>query len=84
MAFIRAISADILHFPARVLVRRRQRAGTRSVFVPEPGSADLLAPRAIPSSPGSAPDVQARGGSVGLSVNIPWSRRRVQLKGRMS
>jgi len=46
---IRAVSADILHFPARVLVSR-QRGGTRCDFVPEPGSADLLVPRAVPRS----------------------------------
>ena len=34
---------------------RRPGLGTRSDFVPEPGSADLLAPRAIPRSAGSAP-----------------------------
>jgi hypothetical protein len=51
----RAVSADILHFPARVSSDSRQRVGTPNDFVPEPGSADLLVPRAIPRSPGCAP-----------------------------
>jgi hypothetical protein len=60
---------------------RRQRVGTRSDFVPEPGSADLFVPHAIPVLRAAPPDVQARGGSVEQSVNTPWSRGRVRLKG---
>ena len=68
-------------FPREFSSNRRQRVGTRSDFVPEPGSANLLVPRAIPRSPGCAPDVHARVGSVGQSVNTPWSRGRVRVKG---
>jgi len=58
----------------------RQRVETRSDFVPEPGSADLLVPRAIPRSPGCAPGCTSPGGSVGQSVSTLWSFGRVRLK----
>ena len=47
-----AISLDILHFPARVLVIRATRAVTGSDSNPGHGSADLLARRAVLREPG--------------------------------
>jgi len=58
-----ALSCASSHQRAAILV------GTRSDFVPEPGCADILLPRPIPSSTLRNADVYARGGSVGPSVN---------------
>jgi hypothetical protein len=42
-------------FPREFSSERRKGVGPRSDFVPEPGSADLLVPRAIPRPPGCRP-----------------------------
>jgi hypothetical protein len=78
----RAISPDILHFPARVLVRQvatsrnTQRLCSRAGFCrPSRATCDSpfseLRPRML----------QARGGSVGQSVNTPWLRGHERLTG---
>ena len=77
----RAISTDILHFPARVLVRQAAMSWNAQRLFPGQGSADLLAPRAIPRFPDCASGCTSRGGSIGQSVNTPWLCGRVRLKG---
>ena len=69
----RAMSADILHFPARVLVRQAAMMLKRAATLFPGRVLPIYSSHAIPRSAGSAPFVQARGGSVGLSVNAPWS-----------
>jgi hypothetical protein len=82
LAIIGAISADILHFPARVLVRQAARSWNSRRLCSRAWVPPIyIVPRAIPVLRAAPPDVQARGGSIGQSVNTPWSHGRVRLKG---
>ena len=70
----RAISTDILHFPARVLINSGSK-GPRTGSHPDPGhgSAHLLVRRAVTGSPGFA--------SRRTGPGAPWSERRSALHG---
>jgi len=77
-----AVSADILHFPARVLVSQAARSWNAQQLCSQAGFCRSSSCHVrFPVRRAAPPELQARGGSVRQSVNTPWARGRVRLKG---
>ena len=80
----RAISADILHFPARVLVRERQRSWNEQQLCSRAGSCRSTRPTSIPSFPGCKRAVVGMDMIIGRSLAPLNSSRTMESGGASS